>query len=125
MIAILSISLGILCILAFGLYATKFNLLSKIYDIRLTEKGIEFFIFSSLPFYTLKYENIKEVIIGYGGFRFMTACDFRNRFFGERCLMIVKKKGVFARNVLISPENASAFIQNIEHLCIPIKNSSH
>ncbi len=103
---------GVVMVLLFGKAATRWNLLAKLYDIRISKRGIEFIVFSGFVFYTLKFGNIDKVIEGHGRYHFLTACDFRNRFFGS-CLLILKKKGFFTRKVLVTPNDQSAFVRRL------------
>ena len=92
--------------------AIKFEVIPWIYDVRLTARGIEFVLFSCMPVYVLTRENIEEIIETRGGYKYLFAYNFKNRFF-QRCFLIRKKKGLFTRTVLITPPNPSLFVDRL------------
>jgi hypothetical protein len=122
MIALFGIVSGILLLLAFGLVASKRGTLSWLYDVKITEHTIDFELFSSWTFYRLNFTNIEKVVEGLGGVHFLTATDFRNRFFG-RSLLVLKRSGIITRKVLISPADFDAFIHALKKAGVDISSS--
>ena len=120
MIAIFSMIVGVLLLLAFGLLATKYPILTSIYDVRISKDAVSFILFSKVVFYRLRYTNIEKVIVGHGGGHFLTAVDFRNRFFGG-CFLILKRNGIFTRKVLVSPADPAFFIQSLFNADVPVE----
>jgi len=122
MASILGVIGGMVAVIVLGAAVTKLDLLAKLYDVRLSTRGIEFIVFSKRVFYTLEFSNINQVIEGRGGYHFLVACNFRNRFF-EGCLLIQKKKGFFARKVLITPSNPGIFMDRLIKAGVPVKKA--
>lgn len=120
MIAILSVVAGVLLTLGIGALATKYQLLPAIYDIRLSDDAVLFVLFSKFTFHRLPFTNIEKVIQGKGGYHFLTAVDFRNRFFAPSFL-ILKKSGAFTRKVSISPADPQAFLTALAKTDVPIE----
>jgi len=118
MTVIFGIISGIVITLILARVLTQWGLL-KLYDARIAPNGIEFMIFN-VRFYTLRFDNIQQVIRGYGGWRSLIASDFRNRFF-EQCFLIVKKKGIFTRKILISPADSDSFIRAFLEANVSVK----
>ena len=99
----------------------KFEVVPKVYDVRLSERGVEFVLFSCMPFYTLKFENIEEVVETRGGYKYVFAYNFKNRF-SQACFLIRKKKGFFTRQVLITPPNPSLFAEGLARAGVSVKS---
>jgi NADH:ubiquinone oxidoreductase subunit H len=81
--------------------------------VRLGADSIEFILFSRWVFYRLHLTNIYQVIVGLGGWHFLTATNFRNRFSSSGTLLILKKDGFLARKVLITPAHFAAFMDQL------------
>ena len=121
MIAILGMLTGVLLVLGIGVLATKHQLLVAIYDVRLSDDAVVFVLFSKFNFYRLPFTNIEKVIYGKGGYHFLTAVDFRNRFFSPSFL-ILKKSGAFTRKVSISPADPKAFVEALAKANVPMED---
>ena len=115
---------GILLLLAFGFAASKWDALSWLYDVKITEHTIDFELFSSWTFYRLNFNNIEKVVEGLGGVHFLTTADFRNRFFGGS-LLVLKRSGIFTRKILISPANCDAFIHVLRKAGVDISSEDN
>jgi hypothetical protein len=89
------------------------NPLALLYDVRLSEKGIEFLIFRIIVITTVAYENIEEVKLGEKILKQWAAYRFVNRWVAQR-YVITKKNSWFAKEVVVSPRNASNFIETLE-----------
>ena len=86
----------------------KFDGLAFIYDIRLTEVGIKFVLFSIFRVGFVPFSNIESVHQVNGGYFYLRVCNFKNRF-GHPTFLIKKRKGIFTKQVLVTPENADEF----------------
>jgi hypothetical protein len=62
---------GIFLWLVVGKLLSKVDIIPKLYDVRISPRGIEFIALSRLVLYTLEFDNISEVIEGFGGIRYM------------------------------------------------------
>lgn len=102
---------GFLFILLLAWIATRWDLLAWLYDVRLTADSIEFILFSRWVFHRLPFTNIHQVIVGFGGWHFLTASNFRNRFSPGGTFLVLKKDGFVTRKVLISPKHPQAFAE--------------
>jgi hypothetical protein len=89
------------------------NPLTLLYDIRLSDKGIQFILFRFLVIATVPYENIEGVGLGEKIFKQWAAYRFVNRWVAPR-YVINKKKAWFAKEVVISPRNGSDFIERLK-----------
>lgn len=99
----------------------KFEVLPKLYDIRLSERGIEFVLFSCITVYTLKFENIEEILDARGGYKYVFAYNFKNRF-SRTCFLIRKKEGFFTRQVLVTPRDPSLFVDGLARAGVLVKS---
>jgi hypothetical protein len=87
--------------------------MTLLYDVRLSEKGIQFTLFRFFVIATVPYENIEEVEVGEKILKQWAAYRFVNRWVAQR-YVINKKKAWFAREVVVSPVNGSDFIEKLK-----------
>jgi hypothetical protein len=116
-IVVIAVAFLLICVVI------KFEVLPMVYDVRLSEIGIEFVLFSCIPVYTLEFDNIEEIIEARGGYTYVFAYNYKNRF-SQSCLLIRKKRGIFTRQVLITPPNPSLFIDNLARRGVLVKSTS-
>ena len=97
----------------------KFDGISFMYDFRVSENGVEFILISFLQVYFLPFSDIEFVKRVKGGYFNIFAYSFKNRFFRETFL-IKKKRGIFTRQILITPDNAVEFIKSLNHAGVQV-----
>jgi hypothetical protein len=85
----------------------KFNFLSYLYDIRVSNNGIEFFVLTFFKIYTLTFSNIDFIKAAKAWHPFI-AYNFKNRPF-QKAFLVSKKKAWFARRILITPSDPELF----------------
>ena len=97
----------------------KLEVVSYIYDVRLTADGIEFCLFRFWIVRRLPYSEIESVGIqrGWGGGLF--AYNFKNRLF-KTAFLIRKRKGWFTRRILVTPANDSEFLRALANAHVPV-----
>jgi hypothetical protein len=118
--AIISAIAGIFVTLLVGIFVTKLDILAKIYDARVSEKGIEFVLLTKVVFYVLQFDNIAYAAKTKGGYGYLFVYNLKNRFF-KGCLFIQKKKGVIVRRLLISPADINAFAARLVKAGVIVK----
>jgi hypothetical protein len=91
----------------------KFDALSYIYDVNIANEKIEFILLSFIKISTLYFDNIDYVEETSGGYSYLFVFNFKNRFFNTTFL-INKKKGVFTKQLLITPADAKLFIDKLK-----------
>ncbi len=99
------------------------NPLAILYDIRLSERGIEFVFFRTLVIATVPYENIVEIQVGESFFKNWAAYRFVNRWVTQR-YVIRKQKAWFAKEVVVSPQNGGGFIEELKRHSVKINSSN-
>jgi hypothetical protein len=106
----LTIIAGIVFTVVGFLAIWKLEIVSYIYDVRLTADGIEFCLFRVWIVHHLRYSEIESVRIqkGWGGGLF--AYSFKNRLF-KTAFLIRKRKGWFTRRILVTPASDSEFLR--------------
>ena len=101
----------------------KLEIVSYIYDVRLTADGIEFCLFRMLVMHRLPYSEIESVGIqkGWGGGLF--AYNFKNRLF-KTAFLIRKRKGWFTRRILVTPASDSEFLRGLANAHVPVAGAT-
>lgn len=98
----------------------KFHGVAFIYDIRLTEDGIKFVLFFMLRVGFVPFSNIDAVQEVKGGYSYLRAYNFKNRF-GHTTFLIRKKRAWFANQVLVTPDDADAFTSSLLRAGVSVK----
>lgn len=110
-----------LTIIIFSLIVKK-SALAFIYDINISSNGLDFVLFSVWRVYALPFSDIEFVQeMKYGGFSALRAYNFKNRFF-HRTFLIKKKKGFFARQVLVTPVDDVMFLRALANAGVKVKH---
>lgn len=88
----------------------KWDLAAYLLDVRPTEQGIEFRLFYFLTAYLLPFANIAyvEELRGGGWLTHFPVYNCKTRFFAKT-FFIQKKRGVFARKLLVTPPDPVMF----------------
>lgn len=88
-------------------------MLTWLYDVKIDTLGIRFVLFQWLTVNLLPWENIDSVReIGVLSPGSLTAYNFKSRFL-SRTFLIHKRRGWFARKVLVTPKDPDLFLSAI------------
>lgn len=92
------------------LAAWQWDLASYLLDVRPTQLGIEFRALYFLTAYVLPFENIEyvEELSRGAWLRHFPVYNCKTRFFAKT-FFIQKKRGIFARKILVTPQDAVTF----------------
>lgn len=110
---------GLFILALFGV--TKTQAISYLYGVYVKKGGIDFLILQilrihHLPFFNIDYVKQLEI----GGHRFVFAMNFKNRPFSP-VFLIHKKRAWYAKDVLITPSDGSAFEKQLHEAGISFK----
>jgi hypothetical protein len=97
----------------------KFQALTYIYNVSISDEGIDFILLSFIKIYSLPFSVIDYVEVTKGGYAFLFVFNFKNRLFHPTYL-IRKKRGVFTTKILITPDSADAFDMHLMNAGVPL-----
>jgi len=115
----LSIIAGVTFTIVGFLAIWKLEIVSYIYDVRLTTKGIEFCLFKVWIVHRLPYSEIESIGIQKGWGDGLFAYNFKNRLF-KTAFLIRKRKGWFTRRILVTPASDSEFLGALADAHVPL-----
>ena len=101
----------------------KLEIVSYIYDVRLTADGIEFCLFRIWVMHRLPYSEIESVGIQKGWVGGLFAYNFKNRLF-KTAFLIRKRKGWFTRRILVTPASDSEFLRELANAHVPVAEAA-
>ena len=82
-----------------------------LYDFRLDESGIEFYVFHRIRLFNIPYEDVVEARYGQLFEYPFSAVNFANRRVGSmRRVLLVKKSGWVFRKMILTPEEPAVFL---------------
>jgi hypothetical protein len=112
------LSAGILGFLAIW----KLEILTYLYDVRLTPTGLAFCVFSVWTVYVLPYTGIESVDVQkrWGGGLFVY--NFKNRLF-KTAFLVRTRSGWFTRRILITPPSPEEFIRALDSAQVRVIDS--
>lgn len=98
----------------------EFQPLPMLYDVLVEEDGLRFVLFRWMTVAKVKGDDIERVDeIGLVSIGSLASFNFKNRFM-SRTFMIRFKRAWFARQVLITPEDAGPFVDWVRKQAIPM-----
>src|SRR5437667_5422271 len=101
----------------------KLEIVSYVYDVRLTANGIEFCLFRIWIVHRLPYSGIESVDIQRGWRGGLFTYNFKNRLF-RTTFLIRKRKGWFTRRILVTPANESEFLRALANAHVPVAGAT-
>jgi hypothetical protein len=97
----------------------KLDALSYVYDVHIYNNRLDFILLSCFKISTLYFDEIDYVKETTGGYSYLFVLNFKNRLF-HTTFFIRKSKGIFARQLLITPNDSKQFVDKLESAGVKI-----